>query len=389
MHTAKARWQGPCVFAAAIFAILVPALPARAQNVLETPQQTNERIRSKTESFRARPHDYVLGSGDVISIQVFDVPELSREVRISQSGTIGMPLVPVRLHVSGLTEIQAEQKIEEVLVSNGLVTHAQVDVSVKERKSKPITIVGAVAHPMVYQMDRQVTVLEALAEAGGISSDAGDTLIIARPEATPTENAGEPPALGDETPTSNSTEKATSEKVLPPNDTPPIMEPKSGTASLSSAEPPAISNLITINLNELLESGDARNNILLQAGDIVTVPHAGIVYALGAVSRPGGFVVTGDRAQLTTLKVLALAGGVSHTASMSRAVLIRKDALGKQIEVMVDLKKVIRRETEDVPMRPSDVLYIPESGTKQVLLKALEVGLAVGTAATIFRVATH
>jgi polysaccharide export outer membrane protein len=288
-----------------------------------------------------------------------------------------------------LTELQAEQKIEEVLVANGLVTHAQVDVAVKERKSNPITIVGAIVHPMVYQMDRQVTLLEALAEAGGISADAGNTLIVTRPEAPPAADPNEPPAIGDES-LSGPAEKAAIEKDSPTNSAPSEKE-SNGTTSLPSSqeEPPAISNLITVNLNELLETGDARNNILLQAGDIITVPHAGVVYALGAVSRPGGFVVTGDRQQLTTLKVLALAGGVSRTASLSRAVLVRKDAQGKQTEVMVDLKKVMRRETEDIPMRPSDVLYVPDSGTKQVLLKALEVGIGVGTAAAIFRVAYH
>jgi protein involved in polysaccharide export with SLBB domain len=96
-------------------------------------------------------------------------------------------------------------------------------------------------------------------------------------------------------------------------------------------------------------------------------------------------VVTSDRQQLTTLKVLALAGGINRTASLSRAVLIRKDATGKQSEVMVDLKKVMHREQEDVPMRPSDVLYIPDNTTKQVLLKALEVATSVGTAAAVFR----
>jgi polysaccharide export outer membrane protein len=371
MHAAKARWQGPCVFGAAIF-LFFTALPSRAQTVLETPQQTNERIRSKFADFHPAQHDYLLGSGDVIAIHVFDVPELSRDVRISQTGTIGLPLVPVRLHVSGLTEIQAQQKIEEVLVANGLVTHPQVDVSVKERRSKPITIVGAVVHPMVYQMDRQVTLLEALAEAGGIAPDAGDTLIVARPEVTvrpepsATENAGEK-----NSPTSSSTA--------------PEKESVPGNLPGGANEPPPISNLITVNLNDLLETGNAQNNILLQAGDIITVPHAGIVYALGAVTRPGGFVVTSDRQQLTTLKVLALAGGINRTASLSRAVLIRKDATGKQSEVMVDLKKVMHREQEDVPMRPSDVLYIPDNTTKQVLLKALEVATSVGTAAAVFR----
>ncbi len=82
-----------------------------------------------------------------MSISVFDVPELTRDVRVSQTGTISIPLVPVRLEVSGLTEVQAEQKIAEVLESNGLVSHPEVGVVVKEHKSQPITIVGAVSPP--------------------------------------------------------------------------------------------------------------------------------------------------------------------------------------------------------------------------------------------------
>ena len=80
--------------------------------------------------------------------------------------------------------------------------------------------------------------------------------------------------------------------------------------------PPPLSNTITVNLNELMESGDATNNIILQAGDIVTVPHAGIVYVLGAVGRPGGYVLANDRSPMTALKMLALAGGLTHTAKI-------------------------------------------------------------------------
>src|SRR5437660_11400947 len=161
--------------------MLVLAPSSRAQQaVLETPQQTNDRIRALSSTARLSPHDYVIGNGDVIDVEVFDVKELSREVRVSQTGSIGIPLVPVRLHVGGLTEVQTEQKIAEVLEANGLVTHADVSVTVKEHKSKPITVVGAVSHPMVYQADRPVTVLEVLAEAGGVANDAGDTVIVAR-----------------------------------------------------------------------------------------------------------------------------------------------------------------------------------------------------------------
>src|SRR6202171_3623458 len=171
-----------CLGTFALIGTLVLASPIRAQEV-ETAQQTNERLRAlAAASHVAPPHDYVIGSGDVVSVQVFDVPELTRDLRVSQTGTIGIPLVPVRLHVAGLTEIQAERKIQEVLEANGLVSHPEVSVVVKEKRSKPITVVGAVGHPMVYQADRQVSLIEVLAEAGGIATDAGDNVIITRPQ---------------------------------------------------------------------------------------------------------------------------------------------------------------------------------------------------------------
>src|SRR5574337_679962 len=88
------------------------------------------------------PHDYIIGRGDLLSVEVFEVPELSRDVRVSQTGNIGLPLIPTRLQMLGLTETQAARKIGEVLESSGLVSHPQVSVTVKEKKSKPITIVG-------------------------------------------------------------------------------------------------------------------------------------------------------------------------------------------------------------------------------------------------------
>lgn len=350
-----------CRVTGILLAILGLAPHSRAQTFLETPQQTNDRIRSRsTLVVRSAPHDYLIGSGDVLSIQVFEIPELSRDVRVSQTGTIGIPLVPVRLRMSGLTEAQAEQKIAEVLEANGLVTHPQVTVNVKERKSKPITIVGAVSHPLVYQAERPITLVEALAEAGGIANDAGDTVIVTR---------SEQPAESD---------------VLP--NTTAASAPVPETAS---PDPPPISNVITVNLNELLETGNTANNILLQAGDIVSVPHAGIVYVLGAVGKPGGFVVSNDRTQMTTLKVLSLAGGMTRTAKSDHAVIIRKDTQGQQHEVAVDLKKVLKRETEDVQLQPSDILYVPESASKQAMVRAAELGVAIGTAAAIFRIASH
>jgi polysaccharide export outer membrane protein len=135
-----------------------------------------------------------------------------------------------------------------------------------------------------------------------------------------------------------------------------------------------------------METGDTSNNITLQAGDVVTVPHAGIVYVLGAVSRPGGFVLANDRGQMTTLKILSLAGGLNATAKKDHAVIIRKDNQGQQHEVAVNLKKVLERTEEDVQLQPSDILYVPNSASRQAMLRALEVGIGVGTALALYRV---
>jgi polysaccharide export outer membrane protein len=358
-----------CVPAALLASLVLPPATHAQQAVLETPQQVNDRIRSLSASARVMPHDYVIGNGDLLDLEVFDVKELSREVRVSQTGSIGIPLVPVRLHVAGLTEVQAEQKISEVLESNGLVSHAEVSISVKERKSKPITVVGAVSHTMVYQADRSVTLLEVLAEAGGLANDAGDTVIVSRPAQEVPSDPSEPPVIGPQDPAPAASHA------------PAVPDP--------SVDPPHLSNTITINLNDLMESGDATNNIILQAGDIVTVPHSGIVYVLGAVNKPGGFVLANDRGQMTTLKVLALAGGLGSTAKKDHAVIVRKNAQGQQHEVAVDLKKVMQRQAEDVQLQPSDILYVPDSAARKAILRTVELGIALGTSVALYRVAYH
>jgi len=373
----------------ALLALLVLAPSSRAQQaVLETPQQVNDRIRAMSASARLMAHDYVIGNGDLLALEVFDVKELSRDVRVSQTGSIGIPLVPVRLHVAGLTEVQAEQKISEVLESNGLVSHAEVSLSIKERKSKPITIVGAVGHAMVYQADRPVTLLEVLAEAGGVANDAGDTVIVNRPAQDLTSDPSEPPAIGPEDPAPPVASKgAAHDGSKQQAAASPAALPNAPANSPAPADPPPLHNTITINLNDLMESGDATNNIILQAGDIVTVPHSGIVYLLGAVSKPGGFVLANDRGQMTTLKILALAGGLSPTAKGDHAVIVRKDAQGQQHEVAVDLKKVMQRRAEDVQLQPSDILYVPNSPGRQAMLRALEFGVALGSGVALYRVA--
>jgi polysaccharide export outer membrane protein len=354
------------------FLMLHAAPSLRAQSV-ETSDKANERLRSlaASSSHASAPSDYVIGAGDLVNVQVFDVPEMSRELRVSQTGTIGMPLVPVRLHVAGLTEIQTERKITEVLEANGLISHPEVSVTVKEKKSRPITIVGAVAHPMVYEADRQVTLIDVLAQAGGITADASDHVIVTRPERDTLQDTSQADDPQSPAPLGSASER-------------PVAAEKSAGAEAPQIPPP-LTNSITVNLGQILEAGDMSNNVIIQPGDVVTVPHAGIVYVLGAVGKPGGYTVSNDRAQLSTLKVLSLAGGLERTAKSDRAVIVRKDATGQQHEVEVDLKKVMKFEAEDVQLRPSDILYVPRSVAKQAAARAAEIATAVGTGILIYR----
>ena len=396
-----------CLVSITLLGLAILAQPTRAQTVLETPQQTNDRIRELSAAARLAPHDYVIGDGDLLSIEVFEVKELSRDVRVSQTGTIGLPLVPVRLQVSGLTEIQAQQKIAEVLEANGLVSHPEVSVTVKERKSKPITVVGAVAHPLVFQADREVTLLEVLAEAGGLANDAGDQVIITRLAQPMTLENAESPSAGlaeaipaasqtikaEPTPGANTAPSAASAGSSSIAEPPELPAPNSSPEkSINTAPAPSVSpavDTITVNLYQLMEAGNIKDNVLLQAGDVVTVPHAGIVYVLGAVGRPGGFVLTNDREQMNTLKILALAGGFTRTAKTDHAVVIRKDAQGHQHEVQLDLKKILNRKAEDLQLQPSDILYVPDSAAKEAVLRSIEFGIALGSGIALYRLAYH
>jgi polysaccharide export outer membrane protein len=363
------------------FLLLHAAPSLRAQNV-ETSDKANERLRSlaANSSRPSQPRDYVIGAGDLVNVQVFDVPEMSRELRVSQTGTIGIPLVPVRLQIAGLTEIQTERKITEVLEANGLISHPEVSVTVKEKKSRPITIVGAVAHPQVYEADRQVTLIDVLAQAGGITADASDHVIVTRPERDQSQDAAQSQPAS----TTDSAPALSTASGAPPTAA-PAAATKSAAEPLPPQIPPPLVNTITVNLSQILEAGDMANNVVIQPGDVVTVPHAGIVYVLGAVSKPGGYTVTNDRAQLSTLKVLSLAGGLDKTAKSDRAVIVRKDATGQQQQVDVDLKKIMKFESEDVQLRPSDILYVPRSAGRQAAIRAAELATAIGTGVLIYR----
>ena len=301
--------------------------------------ETNDRIAQLALASDVKQGDYLIGSGDLLGIDVFDVPELSRDVRVNETGYISLPLMPSKVRATGLTPFQLQDKLAELLQTNGLVSTPEVTVSVKEQHSQPITVVGAVKTPMVIQALRRTTLLQAMSQAGGIAEDAGSTIIVTRNAA----DASDPAGPGD-------------------------------------PSAPSAPQSFTINLSDLLESGDARCNIPLVGGDVVSVPRAGIIYVVGAVNRPGGFLLQNDLDRMTMLKMLSLAGGTTNTAKMKKAVILRKNPdTGQRDQVPVDLSKVMNLKTQDVQMQANDILFVPDSAGLRALHRAGDVGIALTT----------
>src|SRR5258708_25396430 len=197
-----------------------PAPDAVSKPMSIVVSETNDRIAQLALAADVKQGDYVIGSGDLLGIEVFDVPELSRDVRVNETGYISLPLMPAKVRADGLTTFQLQDKLAELLQTNGLVSTPQVSVSLKERNGQPITVIGSVKNPMVIQAVRQTTLLQALSQAGGIGEEAGNTVIVTR-----------------------QAEKA------PQTDDPSVA------AMLSEAQ------TFTINLSDLLEIGDSRFNI--------------------------------------------------------------------------------------------------------------------------------
>ncbi len=339
---AKARFRRACLFAGLI-ACLWMASPAFAQKRYDTARDVNERIRSLSSAFQGRGTDYMIGAGDLLKVDVFDVPDLSREVRVNESGFISLPLIPVKIRVSGLTSFQLEEKLAELLQVNGLVRNPQVVVFVKEQRSQPITIIGSVRAPRVIQAVRPMSLLEVLSEAGGISEDAGSVVIVTRQAAPPSQSAG------------------------------------------PEAEKPA-SQAFTIQLKDLLETGDPQFNIPIYGGDTVSVPRGGIIYVAGAVERPGGFVMASDSEEMTTLKAVALAQGLKWSAKAGETVIIRRDpATGKNQEIDVPLGKIMSRKAPDMALLANDILFVPDSTGKKVLRKMSDAATGITSGLIIVR----
>ena len=264
-----------------------------------------------------------IGPGDLIAINVFETPELTTLLRVSNSGEISYPLLG-NLHVAGLSSGETEQLIAKRLREGRFVLDPQVSVMVREYATQAVSVLGEVRKPGAYPILGAHSLLDVLTAAGGLTNSAGSVVSI-----TP-----------------------------------------------AGSSQPAIVHLNTT-------PGESwKANPLIAPGDRIEIARAPIVYVMGEVGRPGGFVMT-EREKLTLLKALALAEGTKPTAALSKARLLRKTSGGIQ-DTRVSLKQILAGKAPDIELQDSDLVFVPNSSAKSFAARTAETLIAAASSGAVY-----
>ncbi len=339
--------------------------PAKSPLNLQTSQQWNQRfkelLQTNTAAPAVGPQDYRIGFDDVLDISVFEAQELNREVRVSSAGEISLPLLG-SVRVARLTPRELELVLEELL-RRTYMKDPHVSVFVREMQSHPVSVLGAVRRPGVFQVRGSKTLLEILSLAEGLADDAGETAIIMR-------GAGLQSNVSRDAEMAAFAKENTSEE----NTTGPHPA-KNGFST---------ENIVQVNLKDLLDSSDVHQNPIVNPGDIVKVLRAGIVYVVGEVQRPGGFVMKSNE-KISVLQAIALSGGLTRTASRAGTRIIRTDVQnGKREEAPIDLAKILSGKAPDPMLEARDIVFVPNSAAKTTLSRGVEAAAQTLTGLLIF-----
>ena len=257
--------------------------------------------------------NYTLGPDDTIQVQVRDVEEIGKQpVRIDSYGEIHLPLAG-GVKAAGLTPRQLEREITRRI--EHLIRTPEVVVSVVEQRSQPVSVIGAVRTPGVFQIQSGKTLFEVLSMAGGLKDDAGTTLKITR--------------RADRAP-------------LPLQK---VTKDSSGQYQIGE-----------ISIQSVLNASNPSENLYVEPNDVISVPDAQLVYVMGYVKKAGGFVIR-DQEHVTALLALSMAEGTAPTAAPQNGRILRRQAgSANRQEIPVDLRKMMSGKTADVPMEPGDIL---------------------------------
>lgn len=262
----------------------------------------------------------LIGPGDLLTVTVFETPELSASVRVNQDGDAVLPVLGA-VHLAGLSTQEAGVAIEAAFRDRGLLLNPHVTVTETEFASQGASVLGEVRAPGVYPTLGSRRLLDMIALAGGVATTAGRLVTIV--------HRGDP--------------QHPEQIALQP--TPAAMH--------------------------------AQVNPVILPGDTIDVAKAGIVYIIGDVLRPGGILVDNNE-RLSVIEALSLAGGVDKTAALSKTRLIRKLPAGRE-QVDLDLKHILYGKQADVLVSDGDILYVPSSVGKTLLYRGTEAIFGIAT----------
>ncbi len=288
------------------------------------------------------PAGYVLGPNDQINVSVSELPEFtSKSYRIDEDGTVSLPLLG-RVRAGGLTLAQLENNLFSALQRQVLTPH--ISANIVEVRNQPLSVMGAVNTPGTQQIQGDKTLFDAIAGAGGLKPEAGDTITVTR---------------------------RTSEGPLDlPNE---VMDTASGRSSA------------TVKVRDVVELRDPHANIRVRANDEIAVARGPVLYVIGDVHKPGGFTISQGR-PVYALEALSLAEGFAPNASPGNArILRRKPETDAREEIPINLKKILAGKSKDVQLSPDDILFVPDNTSRRATTKVLETALATISGVVIWR----
>ena len=326
--------------------VLVVGLEAQSTNPPNVSQNESGKPSSSNSAVQSLTGEYIIGPDDVLKVSVFDVPEISGEFRVSNDGTVTLPVLAKPLTATGLTLSQLSESVTRELKVAGLVSDPHVSTSIDTSRLHAVAITGAVKKPQIYPVFTQTTLVDVLSQAEGLADDASGSAVVTRG------------TIG--------------------------MQVAERKAALSGGAP---EQSVTVDVKRVLESGDPKLNVDIYPGDRITVPHAGIVYVVGAVNKPGGFTMRPSAHGLTVLQALALAENPIGTAKRNQTVIIRNDpqAPGGRKQIPVELKKVLAGKKPDPVLEAEDILFVPDSAGKHALHRGIDAIVATSAAVTVYR----
>ena len=272
-----------------------------------------------------------VGPDDLLSIAVANLPELTRSFRVSADGSLQLPMLTQRVQAAGKSTPEVEEEIAAALVRDEVLVRPVVAVSITEYRSAPVSVLGAVRHPITFQAFGDVRLMDAITKADGLTESAGSEILVTRSH-----------------------------------------ESRTG-QNLPSVE--------RIPIRQLINDADQSVNIRLYGGEQIRIPEAGHVYVVGNVKRSGVLPVT-DNGDMTVLKALAQSEGLLPYAEKTSFIYRRERGKAERTEVAINIRDILAHKSPDVLLQENDILYVPDDRHKRLTMQTIDriSGFGVATA---------